>query len=373
VGTTTRTLLVIGGSPSINWEQVFCDASLPSGEKIHVEWSPWEEISLVSYADSGKALVSTKRNKSFSPDFLLVRGAARGIFNQDYRNLLYGFAFVGVPSVNSLESLYWCQEKPLIYSRLMKLKKKLGAANFPLIEQTYYPSWRTMTFTPTLPLVAKLGTVHAGFGKMKISTQEEFNDFSSIIACQDKYVTAEPFITWDYDFRLQKIGNHYRSFRRRSDNWKGRGLGSRDEDVELSDKHKMWIEQVSSALGMDILSIDGVHSAADDKEYILEINDSAIGLVERHLEQDLQHIRELVLIKMATEFAPKPKPEATTTTSSSSAVDPNSTEELKRKLTETEQQVLALQQQVHDLQTQLKPAASLQSSQPQKGWLSSLF
>ena len=50
---------------------------------------------------------------------------------------------------------------------------------------------------------------------MRIATQEEFSDLASMIACQDKYVTAEPFIEWDYDFRLQKIGSHYRSFRRR--------------------------------------------------------------------------------------------------------------------------------------------------------------
>ncbi|KAH3759644.1 synapsin II [Pelomyxa schiedti] len=354
-----RILLVIGGSASVHWDEVFAGATLPSGDPVQVEWAPWEEITLVSYGDSNSVLVTTRNNKGFSPDFLLVRSAARGIHGQDYRNLLYGFAFVGVPSINSLESLYWCQEKPLIYSKMLKLKKKLGATNFPLIEQTYYPSWKSMSFTPCFPLVAKLGTIHAGFGKMKINSQTEFNDLSSIIACQEKYVTAEPFITWDYDFRLQKIGPHYRSFRRRSDNWKGRGLGSRDEDVELSEKHKMWLEQVSAAMGMDILSIDGVHSAADDHEWIIEINDSAIGLVERHLEEDLRHVRELILVKMAsalTESAP-----ATT------GLDPDSVSELKRRLAESQDQVRALQQQVHDLQRAHAPSKTAPPTPDKKG------
>jgi hypothetical protein len=34
---------------------------------------------------------------------------------------------------------------------------------------------------------------------------------------------------WDYDFRIQKIGNHYRAFRRFSTNWKGKGMNQHDE------------------------------------------------------------------------------------------------------------------------------------------------
>jgi hypothetical protein len=49
---------------------------------------------------------------------------------------------------------------------------------------------------------------------------------------------------------------------------------------------------------MDICALDGVHSKVDDKEYIIELNDSAIGLFTRHVPEDLQHIRELVMIRM---------------------------------------------------------------------------
>lgn len=48
----------------------------------------------------------------------------------------------------------------------------------------------------------------------------------------------------------------------------------------------------------DVCALDGVHSRADGKEYIIELNDSAIGFNARHEEEDLQHIRDLVLLRM---------------------------------------------------------------------------
>jgi len=188
-------------------------------------------------------------------------------------------------------------------------KKKLGKNYFTLIPSTYYSKWSTMTFNDGFPLVAKVGTAHAGYGKMKIHNQSEFEDFRSVVALQDRYVTCEPFIDWDFDFRIQKIGNHYRAFRRYSDNWKGKSLNQTDEDIEVTPKLKQWIDEAALALGMDICALDGVHSKIDDKEYILELNDSAIGFVERHREEDLIHTVELVLEKMELHFSKKQIPE----------------------------------------------------------------
>lgn len=35
---------------------------------------------------------------------------------------------------------YYFQDKPWVYGQLVQLQKKLGKENFPLIEQTFYPS-----------------------------------------------------------------------------------------------------------------------------------------------------------------------------------------------------------------------------------------
>ncbi|EKE40010.1 hypothetical protein ENUP19_0190G0006 [Entamoeba nuttalli] len=302
-----KKLLVIGGRPTINWYKLFKNTSI-GNYTIEVEFTMWDEMVLTSYSDSGciisimpskYAIPDTPMNtrRTFQPDFLLIRGACQGVYGQDWRNELLGLMYCGIPSINSLESLYMCLEKPVIYSKLLQIHKQYKE-KFPLIPQTYYPSWSSMSFNTGFPLVAKVGTVHAGFGKMKLENQEDFDDLVSLIALQNRYVTTEPYIKWDYDFRIQKIGDHYRAFQRVSSCWKGKGMNQTDNDVPVTDEYKRYIDLASKALGMDICALDGIHDPITNKNYIIELNDSAIGLVQRHVEEDLNYIKELVLSRI---------------------------------------------------------------------------
>lgn len=63
--------------------------------------------------------------RSFRPDFLLIRQHIRDAGDGDYRNLLLGFKYGGVPSVNSLHSLYNFQDKPWVVSSTFIIFKKL--------------------------------------------------------------------------------------------------------------------------------------------------------------------------------------------------------------------------------------------------------
>lgn len=51
--------------------------------------------------------------RSFKPDFLLVRQHVRDA-HEDWRNLLLGFQYGGVPSVNALHSQYQFLDKPWV-------------------------------------------------------------------------------------------------------------------------------------------------------------------------------------------------------------------------------------------------------------------
>lgn len=42
------------------------------------------------------------------------------------------------------------------------------------------------------------------------------------------------------------------------------------------------------------------------KEYILELNDTAIGLVHKYADEDMGHIRDVVVSKMNAEFCKSP-------------------------------------------------------------------
>ena len=263
-------LLVIGGDAKIDWFELFA-----ADTQIAVEAAAWPQIQLVSYSDSGCVVTlspsprpvpnspqSSKR--TIQPDFLLIRSAPQADAGIDFRNLLIGFVHARVPAVNSLESMLLCLEKPVIYSKLLDVRDRLRCTKqpFPLIEQTYFPNHQSMAFLGYQPAVVKIGTAHSGLGKMRISNADDFQDFRSCMALQQRYVTCEPFVDWDYDFRIQKIGEHYRAFRRFSSNWKGKGMSQRDEDIAVEDHHRVWIDAASAALGMDICALDGIHSKA---------------------------------------------------------------------------------------------------------------
>jgi len=156
-----------------------------------------------------------------------------------------------------------------------------------------------MRITPDYPIVVKCGHAHAGYGKIRCKDSSEFDDVKSLIALHGDYITAEPFIEWDYDIRVQKIGNNYRAFRRVSSNWKGNmGNASVNEDMPISEEFQTWINAASQIFGgLDICAVDALHGK-DGKMYILEVNDTAIGLAHRHEFEDWRQIRDLVLQRM---------------------------------------------------------------------------
>ncbi len=66
----------------------------------------------------------------------------------------------------------------------------------------------------------------------------------------------------------------------------------------LTCRFKLWVDEVSQLFGgMDIVAVEGI-MGKDGKEYIIEVNDSAVGLLGESQEEDRRLIAELVLAKM---------------------------------------------------------------------------
>jgi hypothetical protein len=103
-----------------------------------------------------------------------------------------GLLLAGIPSINSLSSLWLCQEKPVIYTKLQHVQRLLANTDnaFPLIPQSYYGNHRSMSFVNWSRAVVKIGTAHSGLGKLRVNNMDEFQDVRSVCALQPRYILA---------------------------------------------------------------------------------------------------------------------------------------------------------------------------------------
>ena len=169
-----------------------------------------------------------------------------------------------------------------------------------------------------------------------------------------KHCTAEPFIEGDFDLRIQKIGDHFRLFRRVdiSGNWKTNTGCAAVEELPMEPRYRAWAEAAGTLFGgldictvrhnttphcsrrqlrvlaaqlsalasgvltrecVGVVQVDVIHERETGKEYILEVNGTSSGLCkiqspwageEEGAEvvdvaaEDNGHIRELTLARM---------------------------------------------------------------------------
>jgi glutathione synthase/RimK-type ligase-like ATP-grasp enzyme len=135
------------------------------------------------------------------------------------------------------------------------------------------------------------------------SDKNVLGDYAGLLALTPMYCTGEKFIKYDHEIRIQKIGDHVRALKRRSSNWKGNvGNTAIVEVTDMKSYWKDWIMWTSEEFGgLDICAMD-VLVTKDGVEHILEINDTAIGLMNKLLEEDSERMRDVVLAKMKKMF-----------------------------------------------------------------------
>ena len=296
-----KQLLVIDGDAKMDWSALFkgCTVRVRRGApataqeeegdgvgqcaegehdeiEVRVTQAGWSELLVCSYDDGCVVDICRAHGggagggggggaRSVRPDFVLVRNEVRGVgAGQDWRPSLWGLMHGGVPSLNSLESISAFCERPVVHAQLKAIERRLGrdGGAFPLIGQNYYPCHRAMLIGPSaFPGVMKVGHAHAGYGKMRVADHHEFADFRSVMAVAGNYCTAEPFVASAHDVRVQKIGAHYRAFKRVSvsGNWKTNTGSSMIQQVPVTEAFKRWADEAAKMFGgLDICTVDAV-------------------------------------------------------------------------------------------------------------------
>jgi len=207
--------------------------------------------------------------------------------------------------------LYLDLERAAMVSELKAIEKRLGHDKFPLVPITYYGNPESIgVFDGGYPAIIKVSHAHAGKGKAKLENMGNLHDAATILQLHSDYCTVEPYIPTLYGIRVQKIGDHYRVYKKvhTGSGWKSQFGGADLQSIELTDTYKTWADECSKCYGgMDLLAVDAVCDMKGNHQ-ILELNGSAIGIQPKHWDEDSKRVVELTITRMNNELCKTPLP-----------------------------------------------------------------
>lgn len=182
-----------------------------------------------------------------------------------YREALELVRLARVPCVNAPQVMLRIANRLAMLAELREL-------DLPVIPFTAAVGASLMEgLSPQLPSVIKIGSYHAGYGKMRLSTQEQWQDMQGMVMATDDYFTLEPFIDYKRDIRCLGVGNDVWAIARNGSHWKVNVAYAETQLITPPPTLAEYTRRTMQHFKADILALDILETQSGDY-IVLECN-----------------------------------------------------------------------------------------------------
>ena len=116
----------------------------------------------------------------------------------------------GVPSMNSLHSLYNFFDPPWVLAQLSRIQNRIGKDQFPTVATTMLPNANSLRRYRDFPAVVISGNRQDA--RLRIRSRDQIEDIIPILQQANEYLLVEPLIKSVYELHIIRIGGIYRVF-----------------------------------------------------------------------------------------------------------------------------------------------------------------
>lgn len=182
-----------------------------------------------------------------------------------HREVLEIIQFSGVPCINATNVMLDDLNRWSMLNRLKSL-------DIPVVPFTAtIGAILVNEIKPQIPSVIKVGSYHAGYGKMRISSLEQWQDMTDFVFATDGYFTIEPFIDYKRDIRCLAVGDQIWSLARNGSRWKANSGVVETQLISAPAILYEYTKRVVDSLDADIIALD-ILETQDDEYIVLESN-----------------------------------------------------------------------------------------------------
>ena len=210
-----------------------------------------------------------------------------------HREILEMIRFAGVPCVNPAKTMLMEINRWTMLNQL----KELG---LPMLPTTFAVGNNlARQIYPELPSVLKVASYHAAYGKMKIQSNDQWQEMRDFLFATDGYFTVEPFVDYKRDIRCLAVGERVWALARKGSRWKANTGIVDAQPIDTPEVLFNYTKQVQQATGSDIIALDILENDEGDY-FVLESN--AVPGIAGFSDAVVYAIVELALVRYTDEL-----------------------------------------------------------------------